>query len=235
MFGIDRLEALPLAAVVHVRHEADQVRRLLHLEVGVAADVVGAGRNVEVVLVRRRGSVVITCFGTYALRIEHDADLGAIGDRLADRVVVHVEADLRARLHQLARALGKTSPFLPTAYSTSVPPPLAAVVVDQRLDRVMHDAARARRRLRFDRLDVAILGQAGVGLEVAPTSRRLRSSTVNAFGIDTIRSGLPMCQRSASSNWRGGGMSAGLPRGAPASTHADDRGDLADRSATDRP
>ena len=35
-----------------------------------------------------------------------------------------------------------------------------------------------------------------------------------------------MCQRSASSNWRGGGMSAGLPRGAPAAAHADERLDL---------
>ncbi len=45
--------------------------------------------------------------------------------------------------------------------------------------------------------------------------------TVKTFGIGTIRSGLPMCQRSASSNWRGGGMSAGFPRGAPAAAHAD--------------
>jgi hypothetical protein len=43
--------------------------------------------------------------------------------------------------------------------------------------------------------------------------------TVNAFGIATIRSGLPMCQRSASSNCRGGGRSAGLPRAAPPSIH----------------
>ena len=50
---------------------------------------------------------MITCFGTTPFGIEDDADLGAIGDRLADRVIVHVEADLRARLHQLAGALGK--------------------------------------------------------------------------------------------------------------------------------
>ena len=32
-------------------------------------------------------------------------------------------------------------------------------------------------------------------------------------------SGLPMCHLSTSANWRGGGMSAGLPAGAPLSTH----------------
>ena len=34
-----------------------------------------------------------------------------------------------------------------------------------------------------------------------------------------MTSGLPMCQRSESSNSRGFGMSAALPIGAPASTH----------------
>ncbi len=32
-------------------------------------------------------------------------------------------------------------------------------------------------------------------------------------------SGLPMCHLSMSANWRGAGMSAGLPAGAPWSTH----------------
>src|SRR5437867_419774 len=38
--------------------------------------------------------------------------------------------------------------------------------------------------------------------------------------MGTIRSGLPMCHRCESSNWRGGGISAGLPSGAPPSTQA---------------
>ena len=41
-----------------------------------------------------------------------------------------------------------------------------------------------------------------------------------------MRSGLPICHVSASGNWRGGGMSAGFPCGAPASTHFDDGGDF---------
>ena len=129
--GIDRLEALALAAVVHVRHEADQVRRLLHLEVGVAAHVVGAGGDVEVVLVRRedgRDHVL----RHDAFRIEDDADLGAIGDRLADRVIVHVEADLRAGLHQLAGALGKDVAVLADRVLDQRAAAAAAVVVDQR-------------------------------------------------------------------------------------------------------
>ena len=34
-----------------------------------------------------------------------------------------------------------------------------------------------------------------------------------------MTSGSPICQVSAAGNWRGGGMSAGFPCGAPASTH----------------
>src|SRR6266446_9008133 len=40
-----------------------------------------------------------------------------------------------------------------------------------------------------------------------------------SFGSCTVRSGLPMCHRSVSSNTRAGGMSAEFPLGLPSSTH----------------
>ena len=37
--------------------------------------------------------------------------------------------------------------------------------------------------------------------------------------ISTIRSGVPIAHARESAHWRGGGMSCGLPRGAPLSAH----------------
>ena len=113
--------------------------RWVNLEVGVAAHVVGAGGDVEVVLVRcqhRRDHVL----GHDAFRIEHDADAGAIDHWLANRVVVHVEADLRARFHQLAGPFRKHVAVLADGVLDERAAGRAAVGRDQASDRVMHDA-----------------------------------------------------------------------------------------------
>ena len=39
------------------------------------------------------------------------------------------------------------------------------------------------------------------------------------FGDEMIRSGSPICHSFGPAKWTGGGMSAGLPRGAPLSAH----------------
>jgi hypothetical protein len=65
---------LPLAAVVHVRHETDQSGRAIHFVVRIAAHVVGAGRNVEVVSVRREDGVD-HMLRHIPFRVEHQADL----------------------------------------------------------------------------------------------------------------------------------------------------------------
>src|SRR5213593_4728704 len=44
-------------------------------------------------------------------------------------------------------------------------------------------------------------------------------SGISTSGLLTIKSGSPSCHFDASANTRGGGMSAGLPRGDPLSTH----------------
>ena len=46
------------------------------------------------------------------------------------------------------------------------------------------------------------------------------AGTTKGSGIGTIQSGSPVCQMSRAANSTGGGMSAGLPRGAPASTQS---------------
>src|SRR5260370_919377 len=45
------------------------------------------------------------------------------------------------------------------------------------------------------------------------------ADTIQSLGKLMMRSGCPISQLSESSNWRAGGMSAGFPCGAPASTH----------------
>mgnify|MGYP003694480227 CR=1 FL=1 len=104
---IDQLDALPLAARVHVRLERGDPAGLVEARVAVAADVGRSAGDVE-----RLGRLaqllrVDDVLRRVALRVEDDAELRLIGDLLADRVVVEVELDLRSGLQQAAGALGE--------------------------------------------------------------------------------------------------------------------------------
>ena len=104
---INQLDALPLAARVHVRLERGDAAGLVEARVAVAADVGGAARDVE-----RLGRLaellrVDDVLRHVPLRVEDDAELRLVGDFLADRVIVEVELDLRAGLQQAARAFGE--------------------------------------------------------------------------------------------------------------------------------
>ena len=70
-------------------------------------------------------------------------------------------------------------------------------------------------RLGLDRRDVHVFFEAGIDLDVVDIRRRPWPSACKASASRRSRSGLPMCHLSSSVNWRGGGMSAGLPSGAP--------------------
>ena len=125
-----------------------------------------------------------------ALRIEDEADLRAIRNRLADRVVVHVEADLRARLHQLAGAVREDVAVLADGVLDERAAGHRLIVgSDEARDLVVHDARRgARTRLRFDRLDVAILGETRIRQIVRPPiGTRRRDRDVRRHRDDEIR------------------------------------------------
>ena len=114
---------------------------------------------------------------------------------------------------------GNTSPFLPCAYSFRE----VALVVVFRLQQpghgVVDDREALGRRLGLDRLDPAVLGQARIGVEVAPPVGRLgRHDERLGQRHDPVRlADVPLV---AVRELDGGGMSAGLPRNAPPSTHA---------------
>ena len=105
---VDQLEALILAADVHVRLPGDDLARLGVQRVAVDARH-RAGRDVErVVGVRRRVAVmrrVADVLRHVALRIEQEADLDLRVDLFADRVQVVREAQRAAGLQQDARIL----------------------------------------------------------------------------------------------------------------------------------
>jgi hypothetical protein len=123
----------------------------VHLEAGVAAHVVGAGGDVEIVLVGRehRHHLVLR---HVALRIEDNADARAVLDGLANSVIVDVETHFRAGFHQPARAV-RIDLAVPadrvlvehTAHR------VVAAGIDQEHHRVMHHARRAGSGLGFNR------------------------------------------------------------------------------------
>ena len=112
--GVDRLEFHPLAAVVHVGLEADQLDRPVEHAVAVVADVVRAGRDGELVVAP---AAVAWQAGEEpggddpvlrhdSLGVEAEADALAVADLLAERVVVAAETDFGAGHQQLAGVLG---------------------------------------------------------------------------------------------------------------------------------
>ena len=114
------------------------------------------------------------------------------------------------------------------AYSLRNPPPSSPSSSSQSIDVATWCTTRVgvRRRLRLDRLDVAVRGQPRVGPDVEPVVSVDRPDRLFLGNLDDPLGGpdAPLVQRAASSI--GGGASAGLPRGAPAPTQRSDGGDL---------
>ena len=145
--------------------------------VAVGPHVVGAGGNVEILGVSRvrRLQVVLR---HVALRIEHHRHFALIDFLFTDRVIVHVEPDLGAGLHEPAGALREDVAVLADGVLVEEPALEAAAAADQLLGaglvlnqvghRVVHDLLGAGRGLGLDRLEVAIFGEAGVDDVVAP-------------------------------------------------------------------
>ena len=183
--GIDRLHALRLAAIVQVRLERRDARVLVQARVAFGPDVVDAGREIHVVVVAgvRRLVVVLR---RVALRVEVQRDLARVGLRFTDRVVVHVEADLRARFHQPPGAFAercRRSCRPRTRRGTARRPrrrrvqqatPSSSVVLHQVADEVMRDLLVADARLGLDRAQPAVFGESGLDDVVAPPVGALR-------------------------------------------------------------
>ena len=96
-------------------------------------------------------------------------------------MVVQVEADLRARLHQLGRAFRQDVAVLADGVFVEEALAVGAAIVeparqhfvlvhflDQICEQMVDDRARARARLGLDRLEVPILGQPRIGDVVDP-------------------------------------------------------------------
>ena len=132
-----------------------------------------------------------------ALRIEHDAELRAVGLLGADRVIVEVELDFRSGLQQASRSLGEEIAVLADGELVQevagVAVAVVAVAVARRVgvdgvgQQVMDDGGVAR--LALDRLDVAIFGEAGLDVVAAPPVGRFGGHDVLRRGDDQI--GLP--------------------------------------------
>ncbi len=114
-----------------------------------------------------------------------------------DGVVVQVEPDLRARLHELGRAVGQEVAVLADGVFVEEALAVGAAIVeparehfvlidflDQICEQVMHDAARARPRLGFHRLEVAVLGQPRVGDVVDPQVGGVRGHDMRLGNLD---------------------------------------------------
>ena len=159
-----------------------------------------------------------------ALWIEFQTDLDVRGRFFTDRMEVQVEVDLRPRLHAAGGAFRKHIPVL-----------AERVFVQQGSSRIgdghwlgtfrlnevrddMMDDSRAPGGFCLHRHQPAIFGEPRVHDEVRHWSGAL-AATTTSLGRVTMRSGLPMCQRPMSSNFGLGGMSAGVPCGAPLSAH----------------
>ena len=132
-----------------------------------------------------------------ALRIELHRHAGTIDRLLPVRVVVNVEAHLRAGLHQLAGAFGKDVAVL--ADGVLVEERLGLLlphvvlsdelfvfgdVLNEIRQQVMHDRARAGPRLGLDSLHVAIFGEAAVGDVIDPHVRTARGNDMRLRNLD---------------------------------------------------
>ena len=177
-----------------------------------------------------------TNFGCVALRVELERDLEMAGRVLPVRVHVDVrEADARAGAQQLSSVgiedVGVAADFVhrPAADTTRAP---LAPGASTAMMRVMEDEEPADGFAAaalpccvvdfpdFDRRDVSILSEAGLAQSRrCPTSPGCTAFTLTG-GVLTTRSGVPIVHSLPSANFSGGGMSAGLPRGAPCPTHA---------------
>ena len=148
--------------------ERGDVGVLVEAVVPVVAHVRGAGGNVEVLVVADVGRDELA-LGHDALRIELQADAGAVGGLDPDRGVVHVELDLRPRLDEAAGAVGEDVAVL--AEGVLVEERVVVVVrlgVGVARHRVVDDREPLDGGLGLDRPDPAVLGQARVGVEVTP-------------------------------------------------------------------
>ena len=154
------------------------------------------GREIHVVVVAgvRRLVVVLR---RVALRVEVQRDLARVGLRFTNRVVVHVEADLRARFHQPPGALRKDVGVLAhRVLDEELLAARAAVasgerhgvvrVLHQVADEVMRDLLVADARLGFDRAQPAVFGESGLDDVVAPPVGALRRDLVLPRGDHQI-------------------------------------------------
>ena len=105
---VDRLHRHRLAADVHVRLVVLEPRGQGQGHVGVVHGHL-AGRDVEGVhgLPHAEGAAVHAVLGHEALGVEPDPHRGRVDELLAHRMVVVVEGEARARLHQLAGVLAE--------------------------------------------------------------------------------------------------------------------------------
>ena len=110
------------------------------------------------------------------------------------------------------------SAFLPTAYSFKNRPDWIVFGIFDQIGGGMVHHFEARIGLGFDGVNVHVFGEVRGRRRCRSIRRRPLAFSTYGFGIETIRSGFPICHLSRSLNWRGGGMSAGLPSGAPWST-----------------
>ena len=109
------------------------------------------------------------------------------------------------------------SPFLPWAYSFRKSPSSASSVSWIRVTAWCTTGKPSADGL----VSTALIQRSSVspdGENRSPHQLAPSAGTVNGSGIGTTQSGSPMCQMSRWANCRGAGRSAGLPRGAPAST-----------------
>ena len=114
---------------------------------------------------------------------------------------------------------GKMSPFLPWAYSFRKSPSSESSDSCSRVTAWCTTGKPSADGL----VSTALIQRSTlspVGENRSPHQLAPSAGTTNGSGIGTIQSGSPMCHMSRSANWRGGGRSSGLPRGAPASTQA---------------
>ena len=96
---------------------------------------------------------------------------------------------------------------------------IVVLVLDQVRGRVMHDLEAVRLGLGLDRRDVHVFGEPGIDVDVVEFVGPVRAQLVRlGQRDDDVRlADVPLVE--VAELTRGGGMSAGLPAGAPASTH----------------
>jgi hypothetical protein len=139
----------------------------------------------------------LVCFRRVALRVEVQRDLALIGFRFADRVIVHVEADPGARLHEPAGAFGEDVGVLADgvldekllAAGTAVPSRqrhVVVVVLHERADQMVCHLLVADARLGFDCSEPAIFRETGIDEIVAPPVRALCRHLVPHGGDDEV-------------------------------------------------